>query len=162
MTPDEIKKLEEINLGENELVLGEIQSIIAAADKDAFWMIGYAYTLGFTRGLQAAKGDSEKKQVGISEQPKPLDLWDISNAADDVGIELERIQYMLQILNENLEDEISFLKKADSGHAQHFVSRYDIHRAQLEMVELWLIKTRGELAEIPKEIRKIHKGQADT
>ena len=55
MTPDEIKKLEEISLGENELVLGEIQSIIAAANKDAFWMICYAYTLGFTRGLQATK-----------------------------------------------------------------------------------------------------------
>ena len=85
------------------------------------------------------------------------DLWDIANDTDEVGIELERIQYMLQILNENLEDEISFLKKTDSGHAQYFVSRYDIHRAQLEMVELWLLKNREDLAKLSDAIRSHYK-----
>lgn len=55
MTPDEIKKIGETDLGKNELVIGEIQAISHAANKDAFWMICYAYTLGFTRGTQAAK-----------------------------------------------------------------------------------------------------------
>lgn len=89
------------------------------------------------------------------------DLWNIANDTDEVGIELERIQYMLQILNENLEDEVDFLKKADSGHAQYFVSRYDIHRAQLEMVELWLLKTREDLAKLPDAIRSHYKTTED-
>lgn len=147
MTPDEIKKLEEINLGENELVLGEIQSIITAANKDAFWMICYAYTLGFTRGSQQAKEDTDKKQI------KGSNLWGIANNADEIGIELERVQYMLQILNENLEDEVNFLKEANNGYAQHFVSRYDMHRAQFEIAELWLHKTREEFAKIPDDLR---------
>ena len=92
---------------------------------------------------------------------KNSDLWNIANDTDDVGIELERIQYMLQILNENLEDEISFLKKDDSGYAQHFVSRYDMHRAQLEMIELWLHKTRDDLAKLPVAIRSHYKTTED-
>lgn len=91
--------------------------------------------------------DLSKKQIEGSV------LCNIANNADEIGIELERIQYMLQILNENLEDEVNFLKEANSGYAQHFVSRYDIHRAQLEMVELWLRKNREEFAKISDNIR---------
>lgn len=85
---------------------------------------------------------------------KNPDLWDIANDADEIGVELERIQYMLLILNENLEDEIRFLDKSDDGYAKHFVSRYDIHRAQLEMIEMWLHKVRKDYPKLPDAIRQ--------
>ena len=54
---------------------------------------------------------------------------------------------------ENLEEEVGFLRKVSNGYAQHFVSRYDLHRAQLEVAELLLHKTREDLARLPDEIR---------
>jgi len=57
MTADKIKKIGETDLGKNELDLSEIKAITEAANNDRFWMICYAYTLGFTRGAQAAKED---------------------------------------------------------------------------------------------------------
>lgn len=81
------------------------------------------------------------------------DLWEIANDVDDITVELERLQYMLQILDENLEDEVGFLGKASGGCAEHFANRYNIHRAQLEMVEIWLHKIREDLARLPDEIR---------
>lgn len=81
------------------------------------------------------------------------DLWEIASDVDDIAVELERLQYMLQILDENLEDEVLFLRKASGGCAVHFVDRYNMHRAQLEMVEIWLHKTREDLEKLSPAIR---------
>lgn len=91
-------------------------------------------------------------------------LWDFADDIEGACVELERLQYMLQILDEGLEKDLSFLdkQKAQETGAYYYVSRYDLHRAQLGMIELWLNKTRHEVEELSNELRKCHKAQEAT
>lgn len=55
MTAEKIKEIATAIPDGCEVVLSEIQAIYEAAEKDPFWLIGYAYAYGFHRGTQAAK-----------------------------------------------------------------------------------------------------------
>ena len=85
------------------------------------------------------------------------DLWNIANEIADIDIELERVQNMLQILEETLESEVSFLKESSNGYVQYFVSRYDLCRTQLEVSAMWLSETREVIKHLPPAIRSHYK-----
>lgn len=55
MTAEKIKEIATSIPDGCEVVLSEIQAIYEAAEKDPFWLIGYAYAYGFHRGTQAEK-----------------------------------------------------------------------------------------------------------
>lgn len=55
MTAEKIKEISAAVPECCEIVVSEIRAIYEAAEKDPFWLIGYAYAYGFHRGTQAAK-----------------------------------------------------------------------------------------------------------
>lgn len=55
ITPEEIKEIAKQPRGTHELLLGEVQAIYTAAEKDPFELICYAYAYGFHHGQKARK-----------------------------------------------------------------------------------------------------------
>ena len=55
MTAEKIKEIAAAVPEGCEIVLSEIQAIYEAAEKDPFWLIGYAYAYGFHCGTQVVK-----------------------------------------------------------------------------------------------------------
>lgn len=54
---------------------------------------------------------------------------------DDAVVFLEHVRNMLQLFEEHMEDELVFLKKDGDAVARHFVSRYDLLRSQLDIIQ---------------------------
>ena len=80
MNTSEIIRISEIPLGMNELKQSEIGAIYKAANADAFWMISYAYALGFMRGSKSTGGykmkwtEAANKEIAELEKEKGIVL----------------------------------------------------------------------------------------
>ena len=57
ITPEKIKEIAKQPCGAYELLLGEIQAIYTAAEKDPLELVCYAYAYGFHRGQKAKMED---------------------------------------------------------------------------------------------------------
>lgn len=86
-------------------------------------------------------------------------FYDLSSAADDLTAQLERIQNVLQILGEGLEDEVRFLGKSNDGHAKYFVGRYDLYRGLLDMTVISLYDYRKEFSDQYKKLWEAYQEQ---
>lgn len=63
LTCDRIREIAHQSRGNYEIVLGELQSILAAADGSAFNTVYYAYAYGFLRGQMAEEAKRRKKNI---------------------------------------------------------------------------------------------------
>lgn len=63
LTCDRIKEITSKSRGGYELELGELQSILEAADGSSFNAVYYAYAYGFLRGQRAEKAIRRKKNT---------------------------------------------------------------------------------------------------
>ena len=57
------------------------------------------------------------------------------NSMFDAAAHAERVRNMLQIFEEHIESEVSFLEKSDNEYAKYFASRYDLLRSQMDMIQ---------------------------
>lgn len=62
--------------------------------------------------------------------------WETREALEEAGIALHRIENLLQIYEEHIEEELQYLHKYEkNGVPGHFVARYDLLRSLLESIQ---------------------------
>ena len=76
-------------------------------------------------------------------------LFDICTELENTHVALYQINNMLRIFDEHIEDEIDFLKRNSDGYTQHFVSRYDMLRSLMEVMQ---INLNGAIEEMRQQI----------
>lgn len=76
---------------------------------------------------------------------KKADLFSVLSDLEGNTIEFERVQYLTQVYQEFLENEIESLYKSHDPYTQHFLKRSSLLMAQLDSIQ---IQTRKILSEM--------------
>lgn len=71
-------------------------------------------------------------------------LFEIASDLECVDVELLRVDDLLQIFEEHIEEEVSFLKN-QNAHPSYFVGRYDLLRSLLDAAQISLHETTKTL-----------------
>lgn len=83
-----------------------------------------------------------------------MNLWDIGNALDDIIVSLHRIENLLQIYDEHIENEAEFVLKCErDGGAGYFAGRFGLLRSLLEIIQF---HTQNTAESLQKQIDAIY------
>lgn len=72
-------------------------------------------------------------------------------SVEDAVVLLGCMRNMLQLFEEHMDDELASLEKDGNAIARHFVSRYDLLRSQMDMIQIAVTDISKGLSRLDKE-----------
>lgn len=95
---------------------------------------------------------------------KTENLFSVLSNLEGNAVDFERIEHLLQVYDEFLEDELQMIQKSSDPHAYHFMRRFHLLRAQLDSIQLQMhctIKEMFAAIDIGYSIDRANKGTAN-
>ena len=85
------------------------------------------------------------------------DFFDVGATLDDINVRLHQAQNMLCIYDENIEDELKYIREHENIGTRYFVDRYDIYRSLLEVIQLYIVDASRDLKQSIEVIYEAHR-----
>lgn len=93
----------------------------------------------------------------MSSNKTAADFFDVGATLDDINVRLHQAQNMLCIYDENIEDELKFIREHEDIGTSYFVGRYDIYRSLLEVIQLYIVDASRDLKQSIEVIYEAHR-----
>lgn len=97
----------------------------------------------------------------MSNNKTAADFFDIGAALDDINVRLHQVQNMLCIYDENIEDELKYIREHENIGTKYFVDRYDIYRSLLEVIQFYIVDANRDLKQSIEVIYEEHRAVAN-
>lgn len=76
---------------------------------------------------------------------KQDNLFSVLSNLESNAVDFERIEHLLQVYDEFLENELKMIQKSSDPYAHHFMRRFHLFRAQLDSIQLQMHGTVKEM-----------------